>query len=76
MERIDRELLERLVPANYELRKLYDEHIELESALQEFDRFPAYTPVQQKRERMLKKKKLHGMDTMMGILRRHRDTVN
>ena len=73
MEKADQDLLLRLASNNDRLRSLYEEHLELEEKLREFERFPAYTARDSVRERTLKKRKLRGMDSIMAILNEHRN---
>ncbi|MCB0345828.1 MAG: DUF465 domain-containing protein [Bdellovibrionales bacterium] len=72
MEKSDQALLLQLAPTNYKLRRLYQEHVELEDQLAQFERFPPLTTRASLEQRALKKRKLRGMDAIMGILNEHR----
>lgn len=72
MEKSDQELLLQLAPTNYTLRRLYQEHVELEDQLKQFERFPPLTTQASLEQRSLKKRKLRGMDAIMNILNEHR----
>lgn len=72
MERSDRELIERVLLGNFELRKLYEEHWKLEQALATFESRPFLTSAEELEEKRLKLKKLQGVDRMMHIVAEHR----
>ena len=72
MEKLDIELLNELLPQHYRLRKLYDEHITLETRIAEIERSRAQFSVAEFEWQRLKKQKLQGMDEIMSILRFHR----
>jgi uncharacterized protein YdcH (DUF465 family) len=68
MERADRELIERVLMGNFELRKLYEEHCKLEQVLATFENRPFLTSAEEIEEKRLKMKKLQGVDRMMSIV--------
>ena len=68
MEQYDKELLSTLANNHYKLKKLYNEHVELEKQLERYKKHPAYTAQDYFQEKELKKRKLQGMDEIMSIL--------
>ena len=72
MERADRELIEKVLLGNFELRKLYEEHCRLETVLESFENRPFLTSVEEIEEKQLKRRKLQGVDRMMSIVALHR----
>jgi uncharacterized protein YdcH (DUF465 family) len=68
MERADRELIERVLLGNFELRKLYEEHCKLEELLASFETRPFLTTAEELEEKRLKVRKLQGVDRMMSIV--------
>ena len=72
MESSDKELILRFLPHDPVLRRLYNEHQELESRLDEYNTRSFLTADEQMEEKRLKKRKLFGVDKMMEILDRHR----
>lgn len=72
MEASDNALLEKLLPTNDDLRKLWDEHLELERQLEVFNRKPRLTAEDEMEEKRLKKIKLAGRDRIEAILDAHR----
>jgi uncharacterized protein YdcH (DUF465 family) len=75
MERTDRELIERVLTDNFELKRLYEEHHRLEEMLSSFEKRPFLTTVEELEQKHLKMKKLHGVDRMMNIVAPHRDVA-
>jgi len=75
MERTDRELIERVLTDNFELRRLYEEHRRLEEMLSLFEKRPFLTTVEELEEKHLKMRKLQGVDRMMSIVAPHREVV-
>jgi uncharacterized protein YdcH (DUF465 family) len=72
MDKRDEELITRLLPVDEELRHYYEEHVELESQLTEFNRRLYLSPEQEVAKKDLQKRKLLGKDRIMEILQRHR----
>lgn len=72
MEKADRELLMKLAPVDYTLRRLYEEHLHLEKELAEIEHLSSYSGAISMREKEIKKQKLRGMDSIMSILSSYR----
>ncbi len=72
MERKDEELIQQLIGQDEELRRYYEEHLELERQLAELNRRLYLTPQQEMEKKRLQKLKLAGKDKIMEILARHR----
>ena len=75
MERTDKELIQRFLESNPQLRRLYAEHETLETRLNKLGRKAFLTPDEQLEARRLKKRKLFGVDRMMEIIAPHRMTA-
>lgn len=65
MERAERELIERELGGNFELRKLYDQHRDFEERLRQLSRQSFLTPAEEQEERRLKQLKLKGVERML-----------
>jgi uncharacterized protein len=74
MEKKDEELIQSLLVSDAELKGYYEEHLELERRLMEFNRRLYLTPEQEIEKKQLQKRKLIGKDRIMEILDRHRGT--
>lgn len=74
MERKDEELIRQLMGQDEELRRYYEEHLELERQLAELNRRLYLTPQQELEKKRLQKLKLAGKDKIMEILARYRQT--
>ena len=72
MEAIDRNLVLTLMRSNFELKKLYQEHLELEQELLKYSNRGFLTAVEEIEEKRLKLEKLRGVDRMMKILGEYR----
>jgi uncharacterized protein YdcH (DUF465 family) len=72
MEKKDEELIQSLMVSDPELKRYYDEHLELERQLAEFNRKLYLTPEQEIEKKALQKKKLSGKDRIMEILEKYR----
>lgn len=72
MEKKDEELIRQLIGQDEELRRYYEEHVELERQLAEFNRRLYLTPEQEVERKRLQKLKLAGKDKIMEILGRYR----
>ena len=72
MEKKDEELIQSLLPQDAELKRYYEEHLELERQLAEFNRKLYLTPEQEVEKKALQKKKLSGKDRIMEILDKYR----
>lgn len=75
MERKDEELIQQLIGQDEELRRYYEEHLELERQLAELNRRLYLTPQQELEKKRLQKLKLAGKDKIMEILARYRQTT-
>ena len=74
MDKKDEELIRALMLHDPELKQFYDEHLELEQRLAEFNRRLYLSPEQELEKKQLQKRKLSGKDKIMQILDRHRTT--
>lgn len=74
MERKDEELIQKLIGQDEELRRYWEEHLELERQLAELNRRLYLTPQQELEKKRLQKLKLAGKDKIMEILARYRQT--
>ena len=72
MENSDRDLIQKVLKNNFELRKLYDEHIDLEDRLSSLQRRPFLTTEESLIEKEIKMRKLKGVERMMSIISPHR----
>ena len=72
MEQSERDLIRELSLSNIMLRRLYDEHIELEDKVTLLENRNFLTSQEEIELRELKKKKLLGVDKMMHIIHVHR----
>jgi hypothetical protein len=67
MESGDRDLIQRAMQNNFELRKLYEQHKELDEKLRKFSRQAFLTAAEQSEERRLKELKLRGLEKMLKL---------
>jgi len=72
MERKDRELIRSVIASNVQLKRLYQEHVELEERLARFEHRKFLTPKDELELKQIKKLKLMGVDRMMIILSDYR----
>lgn len=72
MEQRDLKLIERYIASDTCLRKLYEEHLNLERRLAEFNQKIALTPDEELQKKNLKKFKLRGRDQIENILKKYR----
>lgn len=75
MEKRDEELIQQLLPEDSQLQEFYEEHVDLERRLAEFNRKLYLSPEQEREKKQLQKRKLAGKDQIMKILDRHRSTA-
>ncbi|MFN8544594.1 MAG: DUF465 domain-containing protein [Candidatus Binatia bacterium] len=73
MEKKDEELIQTLLDGEPDLRRYYDEHVDLERRLNAFHQKAYLTPDEEVERKRLQKLKLAGKDRIMEILARHRD---
>ena len=76
MEKTDLELIEQLTSQDPELKKFWDEHLEFERHLEEFNRRPYLTAAETMERKRLQKLKLAGRDRMEQILAKYRRKEN
>ena len=74
MEKHDEELIQKLMGDDSELKQYYEEHLDLEKQLADFNRKLYLSPEQELEKKQLQKRKLAGKDRIMEILARHRST--
>jgi len=72
MEKKDEELIQTLLEREPELRRYYDEHVDLERRLGAFQQKLYLTPDEEIEKKRLQKLKLAGKDKIMSILSRYR----
>jgi len=76
MEKKEEELIRALIANDSELRRYYEEHLELERLLAEFNRKAYLTAEQALEKKQLQKRKLNGKDRIMEILEKHRNRAS
>ncbi len=67
MESDERELIQKVLQTNFEVRKLYNQHIEFEDKLARFARQVYLTASEEVEQRRLKRLKLKGVERMLEI---------
>ncbi len=72
MEKEDLELIEQLTDRDPELKKFWDDHLEYERQLDEFNKRPYLTAAETLERKRLQKLKLAGRDRMEQILAKYR----
>ena len=72
MEEQDLNIIERLIPRDKELARLWDEHLAFERRLEEMAKRPYLSPDEEIEAKRLKKLKLVGRDRIEEILAAHR----
>ena len=72
MEKKDEELIQTLLEREPDLRRYYDEHVDLERRLDVFQGKAYLTPEEEVEKKRLQKLKLAGKDKIMEILSRYR----
>jgi hypothetical protein len=65
MESHERELIEKAVENNFELKKLYEQHVELDQKLKKLGKQRFLTQQEEVEERRLKQLKLRGVERML-----------
>jgi uncharacterized protein YdcH (DUF465 family) len=75
MEKKDEEFIRTLLEHDAELKTYYEEHLDLERQLEEFNRRLYLSPEQEIERKQLQKRKLSGKDKIMQILEEHRSGV-
>jgi uncharacterized protein len=72
MEKQDEELIKTLLEREPDLRRYWDEHVDLERQLGAFNSKAYLTPEEEVEKKRLQKLKLAGKDKIMEILSRYR----
>ena len=72
MEKKDEELIKSLLEQDDELKRYYEEHLQLERQLDEYNRRLYLSAEQEFERKELQKRKLSGKDRIMQILDKHR----
>ena len=72
MEEKDEQLIRSLLEREPELRRYYEEHVDLERQLETFQQKLYLTPEEELEKKRLQKLKLAGKDKIMEILSRYR----
>jgi len=72
MEKNDEQLILSLIDENAELKRYYDEHLDLERQITAFQQKVYLTPNEEFEKKRLQKLKLAGKDKIMEILARYR----
>lgn len=72
MEKRDLDLIKKYSSSDEKLRRLYEEHMDLERKLEDLGGRPYLTPQEELERARLKKVKLKGRDKMESILNRYR----
>jgi uncharacterized protein YdcH (DUF465 family) len=65
MESHERQLIEKAVENNFELKKLYERHVELDQKLKKLGKQRFLTQQEEVEERRLKQLKLRGVERML-----------
>ena len=73
MEKKDEELIQTLLEREPDLRRYYEEHVDLERQLDSFQQKLYLTPDEEVEKKRLQKRKLAGKDKIMEILSRYRE---
>lgn len=72
MEKKDVDLIQALLDREPDLRRYYDEHVDLERQLERYQHKGHLSPDEEVERKRLQKLKLAGKDRIMEILSRHR----
>jgi uncharacterized protein YdcH (DUF465 family) len=75
MEAKEEALIRSLVDTDPELRRHYEEHVELKHRLESLRQKPFLTEEEEFEQKRIQKQKLAGKDRMMEILARHRQAA-
>lgn len=73
MEQRDIEIIKKYMEDDFALRKLYEEHLDLEKKLGDLSQKYHLTPVEEMEQARLKKVKLKGRDEIELILKKYRE---
>ena len=72
MERTDREIILEVLKTNAQLKRLYQQHVDIEKKLERLRNRIFMTPAEEIHTKHLKKVKLLGVDRMMEMISQHR----
>ncbi|TMA55935.1 MAG: DUF465 domain-containing protein [Deltaproteobacteria bacterium] len=72
MEAKEEALIRSLIDTDSELRRYYEEHVELKRQLEDLRQKPYLTEEEEIEQKRIQKQKLAGKDRIMEILSRHR----
>jgi len=72
MEEKDLQLINKIIPENPELKKLWEEHLDYKAKLDEFNRKKYLSAEDELKRREIQKLKLAGKDRIEEILKVHR----
>ena len=72
MEQKEIELINKLINKDQELKKLWEEHLELEEKIEEYNKRVYLTPEEELEKNRLKKIKLAGKDKILAILKKYK----
>ncbi|KPJ68732.1 MAG: hypothetical protein AMJ45_01980 [Syntrophobacter sp. DG_60] len=75
MEERDEALINELINRDQILRKYWEEHLELEKRVEEYNKRLYLTPEEELEKKRLKKKKLAGKDKIEAILAKYRKEI-
>ncbi|HXG22469.1 MAG TPA: DUF465 domain-containing protein [Methylomirabilota bacterium] len=75
MEAKEEALIRSLMDTDPELRRYYEEHVELKQRLEALRQKPHLTEEEELEQKRIQKQKLAGKDRMMEILARHRQAA-
>lgn len=73
MEQRDLEMIKKYMEDDFTLRKLYEEHVDLEEKLNNLSQKNYLTPTEELEQARLKKIKLRGRDQIEMILKKYRE---
>ena len=72
MEQWELDLINKLIEKDEELKRLWEEHLELEKKIEEYNKRLYLTPEEEAEKNRLKKLKLAGKDRIQEILNKYR----
>jgi len=72
MEQKEIDLINRLINKDLKLKKLWEEHLELEEKIEEYNKRVYLTPEEELEKNRLKKIKLAGKDKILAILKKYK----
>jgi uncharacterized protein len=73
MEETDLQLIRKIIPKDQELKRLWDEHLDYEEKLNQFNKRRYLSTEEEVRRKELQKLKLQGKDKIEEILRQYRN---